>query len=221
MSRTVTVAEITENLRAVRASASPAHVTEGRTWYGRTMADIRAIAGDAADNVGDYGVTDSMAVGWMAAFSQNQTWKGNVTMFTRYVNGFGLSGLPSVVAEVQAIEEGADPTDYTVLGLKRADFCANMLGDMSRVTCDRWHLRAAYALHRYVTADTPRPRGVQWVVKKNKRTGAVISEGPAVKLTEKVHAAVTEATRVVAAEYGETPAECQAVIWCAIRGTGA
>jgi hypothetical protein len=32
--------------------------------------------------------------------------------------------------------------------------------------------------------------------------------------------AITEATRIVAAEFGESPAECQAVIWCTVRPSG-
>ena len=180
---------IAENLRAVRAGATPDNVAEGRGWYSAMRGVILAIRDEAFTHTGDH-ASDELAVGVFAAFSQNATWKANVTMATNYLQGMGR-GMKRVLAECEIMEEGADPTDYATLGLKRADFCANLLGDLSRVTCDRWHLRAAFA------TDRPTP------------------------LSDDVHALVSEATRVVAAEYGETPAECQAIIWCAVRGTGA
>lgn len=179
---------IIENLRTVRASATLAQVDEGRGWYPAMGGMIRNLADESFYLTGDR-PSDPIAVGVFAAFSQNSTWKANVTMATNYLGGNGR-GMRRVLAECEAIEDGADPTDPATLGLKRADFCANLLGDYSRVTCDRWHLRAAYG------ADTK------------------------VKLTPAVRDEVTEATRIVAAEYGETPAACQAVIWCAVRGDG-
>jgi hypothetical protein len=149
---------------------------------------ILAIRDEAYTHTGDL-ASDELAVGVFAAFSQNATWKANVTMATNYLHGMGR-GMKRVLAECEVMEEGADPTDYATLGLKRADFCANLLGDTWRVTCDRWHLRAAFATDKEPT------------------------------LSDDVHALVTEATRIVAAEYGEAPPVCQAIIWCAVRGTG-
>lgn len=184
-----TVEAVAQNLRAIRSSATPDHVTEGRAWYSAMGANILAIRDETGHETGDHWVPDALAVGVFAAFSQNATWKANVTMATRYLTGHGR-GMTRVLAECAAMEDGADPTDAATLGLKRADFCANLLGDESRVTCDRWHLRAAFA------TDAP----------------------PALKAD--VRDLVTEATRTVAAENGETPAQCQAVVWCAIRGDG-
>lgn len=194
MSRTAplpTVETVAANLRAVRSSASPECVREGRGWYPSMLGFILAVRDEAFTYTGDF-ATDSLAVGVFAAFSQNAAWKGNVTMATNYLNGSGR-GMRRVLAECEALEDGADPTDYATLGLKRADFCANLLGDHERVTCDRWHLRAAFN---------------------------VAGNGKPPTLSDDVHALVTDATRIVAAEYREAPAECQAVIWCAIRGTG-
>jgi hypothetical protein len=184
-----TVEHVTANLLAVRQSATRTNVLEGRAWYPAMGAMIRTVRDDTACETGDYSVSDALAVGVFAAFSQNATWKANVTMARNYLLGNGR-GMTRVLAECAAMEEGADPTDASVLGLKRADFCANLLGVESRVTCDRWHLRAAFA------TDTPP------------------------SLTPAVHALVTEATRIVAKRYRETPAQCQAVIWCAVRGDG-
>lgn len=180
--------EIAQNLRAIRKSATSAHIAEGRGWYSAMGGMILAIRDEAENATGDI-APDALAVGVFAAFSQNSTWKANITMATNYMHGNGR-GMKSVLSECYALEDGADPTDYMVLGLKRADFCANLLGDETRVTCDRWHLRAAFG------TDSP----------------------PSLKAH--IHDVVTAATRIVAAEYGETPAACQAVIWCAVRGTG-
>lgn len=187
-----TVSAVADNLRAIRAGATDAHVAEGRGWYSAMRGVILAVRDEAFTYTGDH-ASDALAVGVFASFSQNATWKANVTMATNYLHGNGR-GMRNVLAECERMEDGADPTDYATLGLKRADFCANLLGDMARVTCDRWHLRAAFG---------------------------VVGNGKPPTLNDKVHALVTEATRVVAAENGESPAECQAVIWCAVRGDGA
>lgn len=196
MKQTVpTIEEFARNLRARREAATPQNVTEGRAWYPAMGRLILTILAEAEAETGDFGGTSpAQAVGIFAAYSQNATWKANVTMASRYLSGGGLRGMKRVCAEIVAIEDGADPTDAAILGLKRADFCANLLGDLGRVTCDRWHLRAAF--------DSETPMGLSG------------------KRGELVHFRVTEATKIVAAEYGETPAECQAVIWCQIRGMG-
>lgn len=184
-----TVDDVVANLTAVRRSATRAQVLEGRAWYPAMGAMIRSIRDESSHDTGDYSVSDALAVGVFAAFSQNATWKANVTMARNYLAGDGR-GMKSVLAECERLEDGADPTDTDVLGLKRADFCANLLGIETRVTCDRWHLRAAFA------TDAP----------------------PA--LSPEVRALVTEATAKVARKYRESPAQCQAVIWCAVRGDG-
>ena len=169
---------------------TPEQVAEGTVWYPAARGIIDRLTTDGIDATGDYDLTPEIVAGVIGAFSQNATWKANMTMARNYVTGKGQNGMARVMAEIAAIEDGASPTDYAILGLKRADFAANMLGDLSRVTCDRWHLRAAFGDRK-------------------------------VALTPEVHALVTAATRIVAAEFGEEPATCQAVIWCAIRGTGA
>lgn len=190
MKHTTDVNVVAQNLRAIRQSATEQNITEGRSWYPAMGKLIDEINRECADETGAYDTPLQFAVGVFAAYSQNSTWKANVTMASKYLGGSGPFGLASVQRECEALENGADPTTYDLMGLKRADFCANLLGDMSRVTCDRWHLRAAFS--------TEKP--------------------PALKPAN--HALVTEATRIVAAEFGESPAECQAVIWCAVRGTG-
>ncbi len=179
--------ELVANLREWRSTATPAQVEEGREWYPSMSILIAEVASDAFDATGD-AVPHELAAGVFAAYSQNATWKANVTMATKYLNGSGPFGLKSVVRELEAMEEGTPPEE-AIGALKRPDFYRNLTGDMDAVTCDRWHLRAA----------TGRDK---------------------VTLTAQVREAVTNATAQVAAEYGESPAECQAVIWCAIRGDG-
>lgn len=179
---------VVKRLSKIRAAATDEQVAEGIAWYPQSCDMIRNLRDQAADTTGKY-APDTLAVGIFAAFSQNATWKANKTLALRYLMGEGR-GLSQVLAECARLEGGSDPTSYDVLGLKRADFCANLLGDMSRVTCDRWHLRAAFR--------TPKPP----------------------KLTPSVHSLVTSATLRVAADFNEDPATSQAIIWCALRGTG-
>ena len=68
------------NLRAMRAAATPAQVTEGTAWYPAMAKLIREIAQDARHESGDFALTDEIAAGVFAAFSQNATWKANVSM---------------------------------------------------------------------------------------------------------------------------------------------
>lgn len=183
------LAEVIDSLTYYRRTATRAQVLEGRAWYPKMGAMIREIRDETSHDTGDYSVSDAVAVGVFAAFSQNATWKANVTMARNYLSGNGR-GMKSVLAECERFEDGADPTSVDVLGLKRSDFCANLLGVESRVTCDRWHLRAAFD-----TMDAP-------------------------TLTPEIRALVTVATAKVAKRYRESPAQCQAVIWCAVRGDG-
>jgi len=220
--------EATANLRAMRASAINDHVTEGRAWYPENGAYILRIGAAAAKLTGKL-VTDWQSVGVFAAFSQNSQWAANVTIATRYLNRGNApgSGMARVLAECALLEAGADPTSSDTLGLKRADFCANLLGDMSRVTCDRWHLRAAFNVAAYDPNDlsnAPKQMGrsrEKYKPAKAAKLGRTHSDWMiVVGLTADVHAMVTAATKTVAAEFGESPAACQAVIWCAVRGTG-
>lgn len=179
--------QIVQNLRAARAAATPAQVQEGREWYPSMNVLMADLASEAFDATGDP-ISPEFVAGIVAAFSQNATWKANVTMARRYLTGGGLRGLPSVVREITAMEDGADPREC-IGHLKRPDFYANLCGDLDPVTCDRWHLRAATGTDK-------------------------------TKLDARSHGMVTRATREVAAEYGEEPATCQAIIWCVQRGDG-
>lgn len=191
MANLPSIQQVEQNLLIVRQSATRKQVTEGRAWYPAMSRLIREITLEAFDHVGE--VADhELAVGIFCAFSQNATWKANVTMAGNYLRGEGR-GMRSVMAECEAMEEGTHPRN--VLGLKRSDFWSNLTGDYSKVTCDRWHLRAALGL-----LDAPKDKTIP--------------------LTPEVHALVTEATLRVAKRYRETPAACQAVIWCAVRGDG-
>jgi hypothetical protein len=204
----LTVDSVTRNLRAVRASATADHIREGRAWYPAMGRLIAEIAREATDATGDF-VSKGFAVGVFAAYSQNATWSANVTMATNYLHGKGQGGMRTVMAEIDRMENGENPPDV-LSNLKRPDFWRNLMGRHTYVTCDRWHLRAAFKVAG-IGATDPLPKHI----KRDKKSGALT-----VPLTPEVHDIVTEATRKVAAEFGETPAACQAVIWCAIRGDG-
>jgi hypothetical protein len=181
-----TAEQVAANLRYWRGLATAEQVAEGADWYPANGVAIAAIASEAFDFTGDY-VSPDMACAIFAAYSQNATWKANVTMATRYLNGSGPFGLANVQRECAAIEDAADPLSVD-LGLKRTAFAANLAGDLRPVTCDRWHIEAGYGQRR--------------------------------ALDTRIRDTLQAATELVAAEYGEQPAETQAIIWCAIRGDG-
>src|SRR5213083_1450254 len=93
------VTDIAARLRAIRASATDAQVVEGRAWYPAMGRLIGEIARESFNHTGD-AVDKSLAVGVFAAYSQNATWRANVTMATNYLNGGGPCGLKSVRAEI-------------------------------------------------------------------------------------------------------------------------
>jgi hypothetical protein len=151
---------------------------------GRLIAEIGAEC--AAETGTD--ISREFAIGVFAAYSQNATWKANVTLATRYLMTRELRGMGCVTSKLAAMEAGIDPADAMGGALKLTDFYRNLIGLSEFVTCDRWHIQA--------------------------------STGARPTLTPKLHALITEATRIVAAEYGESPSACQAVIWCTVRPSG-
>lgn len=210
------VEEIAANLRTYRENATPEQIRDGREWYPATYVLAADLADEAFDHTGDP-ITAEFAAGVIAAFSQNSTWIANITMARKYLNGLSGKGggLKAVLAELDAMENGVSP-DVAIGSLKRPDFWRNIIGQHEFVTCDRWHLRAAFALDALDPADgfASRPSYVQ-----RTRVSKTAPWRPCVKLTDAVRDAVTAATAMVAGEYGESPAECQAVIWCAVRGS--
>lgn len=189
-----TESQMVENLRAVRAAASAEQVREGREWYPAAGRLVRELAAECrilkSDCIDDFlTVADVAAI--ISAYSQNQGWKGNITIARRFLSG-DASGMKSVLAECERILDGEDPATV-LLGKggqsKRPDFWRNILGRHTYVTCDRWHKRAA---------------------------GCIGDPN----LTPALREMITRATRRVAREYGESASACQAVCWCVMRGTG-
>ncbi len=199
------IGEIVCNLMELRELATPDIIAEGRDWYPSNARMIAQIATDAS-------VTAHQAAGVFAAFSQNATWRANVTMATNYLFGHPR-GMKSVLAEADAIMDGAGPD--ILLGKsgqsKRPDFWRNLAGDTNYVTCDRWHLRAAFNPGQYDDS----PADLPSYISRNKKYA-----GYSIALTPEVRELVTAATRIVASRYDEAPSACQAVIWCVMRGTG-
>jgi hypothetical protein len=208
------VDEIAENLRRVRASATPEQVTEGRVWYPAMSKVCEDMAHAAFDAVGEV-VSTEIAAGVVAAMSQNTSWADNLNRARRFLRGEMADGrghLKRVMAECFEIDQTGDAD----LGLKRNAFWANLTGDLEPTTCDRWHLRAAFALDQY---DPERPETFPRGIGRS-RDRKTYKWHMSVTLTDEVATRVSIATEIVAAENGEAPAQCQAVIWCAIRGDG-
>lgn len=135
-------AEIVANLRAIRASSSPEQIREGRGWYPAMGRAIAIIGQECADETGTE-ISREFAVGVFAAYSQNATWKANVTMATRYLMTRELRGMGCVTSKLAAMESGMDPAEAMGGALKLTDFYRNLIGEDQYVTCDRWHIQAS------------------------------------------------------------------------------
>jgi len=167
------VAQVTATLRRKRRAASAACVEAGTRWYPENGALMERIAQEAFTATGDP-ITSGFVAGIVAAFSQNATWKANITMARNYCLGTGQNGMQRVMDEIHALEEDAYPPAI-FSGLKRGDFWRNLTGDLSAVTCDRWHLRAAFG-DRKVSL-TPEVHAL--VTEATTRVAAEFDEAPA------------------------------------------
>lgn len=183
------------NIRAVRSMADDDAVRDGRAWY-PGMAAIMAAHAD------ETGLTPRQCAAIYAACSINTPWARNLSLaagaLADYAAGreaFATGGtLRMVIEKVYGILTGAD-IDTTLAAdpnnHKLRSFTRNLSGDYDAVTVDRWAMRVAYGL----------------------TDGGYVPSGAE-------YDAIADAYRIVAAEFGETPADLQAITWCAIRGTG-
>ena len=202
------------NIRSMRAAASPDAVREGETWYPANARIMREHA-----NASGLSVLQCAAI--YSATSANTQWAQNVKLATRAIADGSLNGgtLGSTCAKVNAIIAGApifETLSSDPKALKTKNFTLNMSGtDYDAVTCDRWHVRAATAWSDCEFRGTA-------PCARNKATGALIGRGHGCGYVPKgaEYEAIAAATRTVAAEFGETPATTQAIVWCVIRGTG-
>lgn len=186
---------LVSNIRSMRATASKQDVRDGRAWYSGMLSIMAAHASET-------GLSIDQCAAVYAATSINTGWAQNLKNGagaladyaagnTPFANG-GTLGM--IISKVRAIIDGAE-IDATLStdpkNLKIKNFARNLAGDFEAVTVDRWAMRVAYA-----TIDNGYvPTGDEY------RT-------------------IADAYRTVAAEFGEAPADTQAITWCAIRGTG-
>lgn len=169
------------NILAAYDAATAAEHARGRLWYVR----MQRVAGGHADRLG----LDMYSVaGVYAAWSINNGWRNNLRQAGRQIRGRQAYGLG------QSLTKAADCMRGQALRVNDKDarkvlaFCANMAGDMTRVTVDRWALRVAYGL----TAGGYVPKGSEY---------------------DCIESAYVQA----AAARGVQPAEMQAVTWIALR----
>jgi hypothetical protein len=189
------VDQIVANIRAMRAEATEEDVRDGRAWYPGMLSVMAAHANDT-------GLSVAQCAAVYAACSINTGWAQNLRNGAGALADFAAGREPfanggtlgMIIDKVRRIIAGED-IDATLSAdpnnLKIRSFTRNMSGNYDAVTVDRWAMRVAYA-----TIDNGYvPTGAEYQT-------------------------IADAYRTVAAEFGETPADTQAITWCVIRGTG-
>lgn len=201
---------IIANIRTYRAAASEENVRDGQAWYPAMLSIMRAHAADTGLSVLDCAMV-------YAAASINTSWDRNIALASGaladyaagnevYANG---GTLIMTVEKTFGILTGTinldnfvgDPDNYKIRCFSR-----NLSGDYEAVTVDRWALRAAHAF-----ADCP--NGGEPCKRNGKHGCGYVPTGAE-------YLAIADAYRIVAAEFDETPAATQAIVWCVVRGSG-
>lgn len=167
-------------------------IGEGCAWYDdRAPKVIRSL-------MAEHGTPLGLTAGVLAACNVNASWKGSITlaskMLRKIANGEAVTDghLSTVVERVRRMANGERPTTVLADWPKIVRFYRNMTGNFVPVTVDRWAARAATGL------------SPQEAAKLLGRAGAY----------EAIEAAYQDAAN----EVGLAPAECQAILWIAIRG---
>lgn len=205
------------NILAVYDAASDQALIDGRTWYRSmyrimrehaatstlTVAQVAAIYAATSINI-TWARNMELAARAIADFADGIMWtvrpctsdkpcKRVKRGLTCLGHGTGYGTIGTVVRKVGAIMRGAniDATLSSGSNYKLANFAANLAGDYSRVTVDRWAYRIATGDNEGVTVPTG-------------------------KLYIELAAAYVEAAKL----RNVNPATMQAATWCAIRGKG-
>ncbi len=130
------------------------------------------------------GITPYQVAGVFAAYSINNSWKGNIKAARKALRRNHIVGLPMQVKTAHAALQGIVLDDF--LGKdshKVKRFARNLSGDFSVVTVDRWAWRIAA---NDMSMDTP---------------------------NGKTYLAIEQAYITAAGIVGELPAELQAITW--------
>lgn len=121
----------------------PRHIAAGKLWYveARTFCSGLSIR---------FGISPEKATGVVAALSPGIAWEANKRMAERLLSAWedgeaadGLQAYQAQINKAYAILDGAPlPDALGPTAWKTRAFYANMTGDLSSVTIDRWILRA-------------------------------------------------------------------------------
>lgn len=179
------VDEMATNILRLYSNANTEQRFQGETWYDVARTYCVGLSSR-------YGVTLDVAACVLAVYSQNQSWKGNMTLTEAHLAG-APRGLKRAIAMSQAVLDNPhDPFTY-VVGPKINPFARCVAGDLTAVATDRWAQRAAFD-----TVDDKLMRNL--IQRKGVRDDMI--------------AAYTKA----AASVGIPPAVMQAIVWVVIRG---
>lgn len=194
------------------AAAGTDAATDGIRWY----SDAEALIAADAERTG---LPVSTVAAVYAACSINASWAANRTIASRWLQyatgeraerpgclqavanrcADALSERPSTLEDAERVlAQGGTASD------KVCSFVANFHGIADRVTVDRWAIVGA---------------GLAELQPHPKKAGVVMpcaTHGKAP--TGARYAAVRDAYRDVAAEFGVAPRDLQAVVWVAVRG---
>lgn len=186
------MSNLTRNITRTFRAADESHVRTGLAWYRNANAAAFAMSVET-------GISVEQAAGIIAALSPMLSWDRNVqAAFDVARTGTAHAVLKQNLAKAVAIREGADPAKM-LGGQKVTAFYRNILsaGQDDGVTVDRHAIDVALGIKH---SDATRPA-------MGKRAYAEIAD------------AYRRAARILSRERGVTitPAQIQAVTWCAWR----
>lgn len=174
----------TDSIRSVWADVQPEHLEQGKGWYPEARQLIRNLAQE-------YGTTEQVAAGVVAALSQRCHWSTNIDRARDVLAGYDeVGGLRLAAEKALLIRDGDDPEE--VLGpraYKVRAFYHALLGDDSATVIDTWILEA-----------------LAW------------TKGWYTRLQ---YDKLADVLRREAAAAGLSVTEYQAIVWCCIRGRSA
>lgn len=182
----------TRALRRLYATADPASIAAGRSWYAEAHAEVSRLARQAPAGIGR-----SACAGVLAALSPRSQWGQNVAGARAAVAAAAAGQSPAEAAAPYALGDGCrkaarilagEPADAVLRGPKVRAFWRAILGDRDAVTVDWWACVAA-----------GRPGDFQ-------------------RLTPRRLAVIDCAFRRAAEWAGESPRDFQAISWVLARG---
>lgn len=187
------------NLLAHFDGTRPRDRREYKVWYAKERLTCRKIARD-------FGITVRQAAGIVAAYSQNNDWEGNIRDVRTFLANPTNHGLALAYGPSLRILQGERPLDVLAAdGVKYAQKSGRMIG----FARDPFKLRNFY---RALCGDPDALTMDRWAA----RAADPTLTNPK---NEREYNALCEDYREAARLRRQRPADMQAIVWCAVRGS--